>query len=449
MNNLTNQDFRKELLRTDIVPRKLNDISKKYKELLLLDIENNKIKLEEVSKCQCGSSKLEQLTKIDRFGLPFGSLICQNCGLVLTSPRICNESLPYYYDKYYHSLNYGKEHLENQTVLFASGQGKKIFNILKDFLPKKKKLNVLEIGAGTGNVLNEFKLEAKKENITINELGTEYSNDCIEKCKSNGINVMFGNIQTVIDIGKKFDVIILSHIFEHFIDLNKELSDLKKLITKNSLLYIEVPGLLVNHKKYYYNFSFLGYLVHAHMYNFSLESLKNILTVNDFEAIFGNEEVEAVYRLGNKNNKSTINSYIKNLNYLEFLFNNENYFIENYNEKIDKYESMIKYRNNDIAKLSEQVGNRKEDIVKLSEQVENRDESIKTYEHKLENRKEDIVKLSEQVENRDESIKVYEEKIKEQKLIIKEIELFLSEKNIFRKYSIYRAISNKGKIDDK
>ncbi len=424
MNNLLNQDFRQELLRTDVIPRKLNEVSQKYKDMLLEDLKNKVIKIETVEVCQCGSKNLEELTKIDRFGLPFGSLICKDCGLVITNPRISQESLPYYYNKYYHPLNYGKEHLENQTALFADGQGKKIFGILKDFLPKKEKITVLEIGAGTGNVLFEFKEEAKKENILVEELGTEYSQDCIDKCKENSINTIFGNIQTAVELNKKFDVIILSHVFEHFIDLNKELNDLKKLMTDATLLYIEVPGLMVNHKKHYYDFSFLGYLVHAHIYNFTMDSLNYILVSNGFGVVFSNNEIETIYKLSKRVDFKISNSYYKIINYLEFLFNSQNYFSSQNNEfqltkrQIKKQDSMIEYRDKEILKLTEQVENinkklekyesmienRDKDIQKLSEQVENRNKKLEKYESMIENRDKDIQKLSEQVENRNKKL---------------------------------------------
>ncbi|WP_257110071.1 class I SAM-dependent methyltransferase [Aliarcobacter trophiarum] len=292
--------------------------------MFLEDFKNKVIKTELVEKCQCGSLNLEELTKIDRFGLPFGSLICRDCGLVMTNPRMSQESLSYYYDKYYHPLNYGEEHLENQVALFEDGQGKKIFTIIKDFLPKKEKISVLEIGAGTGNVLSEFKEEAKKENIIVEELGTEYNNNCINKCKEKSINTIFGNIQTVIGLNKKFDLIILSHVFEHFIDLNKELDDLKQLMVDKTLLYVEVPGLFVIHEKDYYNNSFLGYHIHAHMFNFNKDSLNNLMHMSGFESKFINEKVESVYSLKHNINGSIQNNFIKNsyskvLNYLELL----------------------------------------------------------------------------------------------------------------------------------
>ncbi len=394
--------FRQELLRTDIVPRQLNEVSQKYKELFLKDLESGKIEIEVVTECQCGSSKLEQLTNIDRFGLPFGSLICQDCGLIITSPRIKEESLPYYYDKYYHPLNYGKEHLENQTALFADGQGKKIFNILKEHLPKREKIKVLEIGSGTGNILSEFKEEAKKESISVEELGTEYNQDCIDLAKSREINIIYGNIDTVVKKEEKFDVIILSHVFEHFIDLQKEMNSLKQLMHSETLLYIEVPGVMKSHEKDYYDFSFLGYLVHAHMYNFTKATLVNTVVHYGFKNIYSNEEVESVFKLTDKTEENTqsANSYNEIMEYLEKYYLAYSFLKEavelkliKLNKQLEKYETMIENRNKDITKLSEQV--------------ENRNVKLEKYETMIENRNKDITKLSEQVENRNVKLEKY------------------------------------------
>ncbi len=334
------QDYRINLLCENKIPRKLNDVSKKYKNMLSREINDKKILTETIRECQCGSTKLELLTNIDRFALPFKSLICQECGLVMTSPRIKEESLPYYYEKFYHPLTYGKESLEKQEVLFSKGQGNKIFNLVKDFLPKQKELKVLEIGVGTGSVLKEFKYEANLNNYLVQELGTEYSSECIEICKKNDIKAIFGNAESAIEHNIEFDLIILSHVFEHFIDLQKELNTIKHLMTKKSILYIEVPGLFIIHKKPGYNFSLLGYLTHAHMYNFTLDSLNNILSMHGFKMLYGNEEIESIFIFDNK--KTHIqNAYLKIMHYLEFLDNNQNYFNTQQNI-LKKYNNRIK-----------------------------------------------------------------------------------------------------------
>jgi len=61
MNNTLKQDFRKELLRTDVSPKKLSYVSKKYKDMFLKDLKNKIIQTKIVQTCQCGSSKLEKV----------------------------------------------------------------------------------------------------------------------------------------------------------------------------------------------------------------------------------------------------------------------------------------------------------------------------------------------------------------------------------------------------
>jgi len=406
------ENFRKELLRTDVIPRKLNDVSKKYRKLFLKDLESRKIKTEEVNKCQCGSSNLEQLTKIDRFGLPFGSLICKDCGLVITSPRIVEESLPYYYDTYYHPLNYGKEHLENQSVLYEDGQGTKIFNILKKFLPKQDELNVLEIGAGTGNVLDEFKQEAKKYNVHVNELGTEYSNDCIRICEEKGVKTIYGNIKTIAEMEKKFDVIILSHVFEHFIDLQTEIVNLKKIMHKDSLLYIEVPGILESHKKEYYDFSFLGYLIHAHMYNFTKDTLVNILQKNGFKNIYMNEKVESIFKLDSMvETIEKYNSYDLIIDYLEKFYEAYDFL---------KYAILKK-----LEKQNIRIQTRDEDIQNLKDTIEKQNIRIQTRDEEIESLKDKIQKQAIRIETRDKEIESLKHRNKEQEKKIVVVKKFL------------------------
>jgi len=348
--------------------RKLNNVSEKYKALFLEDIKNEKILLENADTCICcGSQKFEKLLDVDRFDLPFGSYICQDCGLITTSPRIKNESLPYYYDKYYHPLNYGKESLENQVALFKEGQGTKVYKKLEKYISHKKNLDILEIGAGVGGVLDEFRTTAIAKNIEINLSGTEYSKDCIEQCKKRNIQIIEGNAQTVLETNKKFDVIILSHVFEHFIDLENELNILKKLLKPDGLLYIEVPGILKNHNKPYYDFSFLGYSVHAHMYNFTLVTLKNIVQKYGFLLTEGNEEVEAVFQIKENLENKIENDYLRTKYYLDFLEDNQLFAIKQQKE-------VLKVK--DISKFKQMIENRDRDINKFKQMVENRDNQI-------------------------------------------------------------------------
>ena len=361
--------------------RVLNEISSRYRDLLLKDIEEKKILLEEVKSCICcGSTDFETLLDIDRFELPFGSYLCKTCGLVSTSPRIVQESLPYYYETYYHPLNYGKESLENQTALFQEGQGKKIFTKTAPYLHKSN-IAVLEIGAGVGNVLDEFRAEAKRKQITVEVLGTEYSPECITQCRHRDVEVIEGNAASVLSLNKKFDIIILSHVFEHFIDLRKELDILCQLLHNDGILYVEVPGILKIHNKHYYDFSFVGYSVHAHMYNFTSTTLKNMIAQHGFSLKESNEEVESIFQVTPDTKDNIESDYLRIHHYLSFLEDFRCTIKEQEKicqEKIDHQLGRIEYRDKDILKYKIQVENRNKEIALLKKELENRNASLHT-----------------------------------------------------------------------
>lgn len=311
----------------------LDEVRDKYKKRLTDDISSGTLKVEDVNRCVCGSEEVEKLASVDRFGLPFGSLLCRKCGLVLTSPRMKEESLSNYYANFYHPLIYGKESLGERPSLFSAGQGNKIFNKVKKFLPLDNRIDVLEIGAGTGSVLWEFKQEAFANGIRIDELGTEYSDECIELCKKKGISVVAKNLEEIVKDEKLYDVVILSHVFEHFIDLGKELERVTRLLKDEGVLYIEVPGILTLHENKHYEASFIKYLIHAHVYNFSLDSLRMICCRHGFKMLTGNEQVEAVFKKGKEDFYS--DGYSKVKTYLRWLDQNQQMAMSKLTEKDD------------------------------------------------------------------------------------------------------------------
>ncbi|GAB2821435.1 class I SAM-dependent methyltransferase [Ferruginibacter profundus] len=106
----------------------------------------------------------------------------------------------------------------------------KIPNYLAKVLPADKEANILDIGCGLGQYLNEVnKLGYKKT------LGIDISDESIKACKDKGINVL--KIEDVISFSKsiteKFDFITMSHVLEH-VDKDKIIDTL--IAIKTSLL---------------------------------------------------------------------------------------------------------------------------------------------------------------------------------------------------------------------
>jgi 2-polyprenyl-3-methyl-5-hydroxy-6-metoxy-1,4-benzoquinol methylase len=302
----------------DFIPRPLNTVSRSYRARLIKAIDKGEIKLKAVNSCYCGAALKERLSGMDRFGLPFSTYICRQCGLISTSPRIGEESLGPYYDRFYHPLHFGVKSLQERHALFMVGQGHKIFGILLPFIGKRKQISLLEIGAGTGSILMEFEVSARGHGINVNGIGTELSTECVNVAQERGSNVIYGSFDQIIKTKTKFDIIILSHIFEHFINLDEEIAKIRELIHDDSLVYVEVPGVMALHKSGQYNFDYLQYFTHAHMYNFNLTSLTNIFNKNGFRLIYGNEYISAVYTNGQQ--KVLVeNNFLELSNYLKFV----------------------------------------------------------------------------------------------------------------------------------
>jgi len=278
---------------------------------------NSTNKLNYIQECPfCGGIEFKQLSDVDRFGLNFEANQCQNCNLVFTNPQIKEEFLPEYYNVFYHPLIFGTEQVLN--FLFDSNQGQKIYSLISKYI-KKNSLDVFEIGAGSAGNLIGFQEIALNNNIKCNLEGLELSERYIEYAKTLNITLYSDQLKDYIEkVNKTYDVIILSHVLEHVNNLNNFLQDVKKLMHPKTLLYIEVPGILNLHNNNAYKCNFKNYLVHAHMYHFTAETLEKVLLANGLFPLQINEGVEAVVQLNSGENvlpkcSSNIEKYLYNL----------------------------------------------------------------------------------------------------------------------------------------
>ena len=283
------------LLTTTTIPWRLNSVQREARTKLYEAVTRGDLLLSKREACLCGSQDLTKIASIDRFGLDFSSYLCRDCGLVLTSPYISEASLARYYSEYYHSLTFGKN--EPLERLFANAQGRKIFHKLKEYLPPGR-IRVLEIGAGVGSNLLDFQDEASSSGLDVEALGIEYSQAYVEFGRKKGVELLQSGLR---EFGSatsdRFDVIIMSHVFEHFTDPARELATIRKISRENTLLYIEVPGILHLRRNLAYGSDLLKYLTHAHIFNFSLSTLVNVLRAGGFSLLSGNEVVETVFRV--------------------------------------------------------------------------------------------------------------------------------------------------------
>ena len=336
---------------------KTNEVSKKHLIRLQNEIKSGRLNLESVVSCVCcGRDDFINVSNVDRFSLPFTSLLCQDCGLISTSPRLKEEDLPYYYSELYHPINFGRESMETHKHkhLFSAGQGLKIYKKISPYITKGS-LKILEIGSGMGDVISGIIKADQKSDYAL-AVGMEYNRECLvmarRHAKENALDIQFaeGGFNEAKLISSKYNIIILSHVFEHLIDLKLAMEQLNEMLEDDGLLYVEVPGLFVNHMKEYYNYTFVDYTIHAHMYNFSAQSLVNVLVSGGFECLSINESVEGVF----KKNKNIIGQPIKN-NYQQVLFYLKLIGDKDFLKFSRSKDSKIKKINKELGVLSDKI----------------------------------------------------------------------------------------------
>lgn len=228
-----------------------------------------------VSKCNlCGSVDFEDIYKIkdveivttkEKFKIDINNVICRNCGLVFQNPYIDEEKLELFYsNQYKYSVN------ESRGGNVRKQQKKYIEKFLNN-----KKGKILDIGCFEGFFLNLFKEDG------WNAVGLELSSSAAQKCREKYNIKIYNDALEHVDLNEKeFDVISIIHALEHVNNPMNTILLMKKYLKDDGLIFIEVPN--IETFNYYnitdvYNFQ--------HIYNFSVNVLKNYLNICGLEII--------------------------------------------------------------------------------------------------------------------------------------------------------------------
>jgi SAM-dependent methyltransferase len=299
--------------RADGVPAfRLNRTHRLYRKKFIKKLREGSIRVEKSRKCPCGSAHLRRLSEKDRFGLPFGNSICAGCGLVSLSPRMAPESLPEYYGSIYHPLICGVPAGTVLEDLVNEGQGRRVFESICPHL-RKKELKVCDVGAASGSALAGFRESASGMGLICDLYACEYEERYLRAALERGIKAVKGGTDRLRGFGRRFDVIILSHVLEHFHDPFSELNVLSGLLAEGGLVYVEVPGIMDLGR---YEHDLQSYFVHAHNFSFNLSSLETVLSLSGYKLLSGDESVRSVFEKGrgrspDKGNYSRIMGYLR------------------------------------------------------------------------------------------------------------------------------------------
>lgn len=238
------------------------------------ELANGNYVLENINCLICSQNDSKLLYINDRYGIPVKTLLCRKCGFIYTNPRMNEESTKKFYESDIYRAIYGgleKKTRDRYQHRYQYNFGKKFnvdaYSTNESFFLFLKELDikyetVCEIGAGGGWNLVPFMKAGK---IAI---GYEPSQSLVNVGKENGVNLHKGFIE---DVRGEYDLVILRHVLEHFIDPLPALRTIRQ--HTGSFLAIEVPG-IVEH---------IPSIQNAHAMYFSLQTLQKLLSMAEFE----------------------------------------------------------------------------------------------------------------------------------------------------------------------
>ena len=187
--------------------------------------------------------------------------------------------IPQDLDKYYQSEDY-ISHTDSKRSLFE-----RIYHLVKQYtLSQKERLissyvnkkgNLLDIGAGTGDFLAYAK--SKKWEV----VGIEPSQKAKDLALKKGV-LFVKSTEELSD--NSFDVITMFHVLEHVEDLDKQLSELKRISKPNGIIIIAVPNFKSYDANYYKEF-WAAYDVPRHIWHFSKIAIQKLFSEKEIELI--------------------------------------------------------------------------------------------------------------------------------------------------------------------
>ena len=297
---------------------RLNELQARMKKQIESKIDDGVYSFEEVPCCVCDGKNFVILSEKDRYGLYVPVVICKDCGLIQTNPRMTQEAYNQFYDTEQKKLYVGKGIPTDEYFKSQYEKGKRIYTYLKKNLRKDlTNLKVLEVGTGAGGILYYFKEQMNE--VYGCDLASEYIMYGKEKYN---LNLQVGTIHDI-DINGTPDIVIYSHVLEHILNPIVEMVQLSLIIDNHTIVYMEVPGR--KSIKNIHGGDFLRSIQNAHVYYFTLKTLRNIMKKAGYDIVTGDENssIHSIFKKSSSKNlqfefENDYNNAISFLRRMEF-----------------------------------------------------------------------------------------------------------------------------------
>jgi SAM-dependent methyltransferase len=237
-----------------------------------------------INDCVCGgtSDKSDELiVEKDRFGIECNNVLCNICGVVRLEYRFDEASNSKFYESDYRNLYVGKEMASEKFFNSQMDRGKALLDVLSKNVNIDSINTVFEVGCGAGGIIYPFLQIGKSVS------GCDFGEKYIQYGISKGMSLYKGDIDFEKTQRNSKDLVVLSHVMEHFTLPVESLRRIISVILPGKYLLVEVPGVRNIRKAYCDNP--LSYFQNAHIFNFHESFLRLFFKAIGMEVVYGDE----------------------------------------------------------------------------------------------------------------------------------------------------------------
>ena len=186
----------------------------------------------------CNTKLVTEYSKDSYMKLPI--YFCNKCDLYVTGENekeVKNLSMKLYKKEYWDKRGTEESIITNYSDIDSQGKKRQWISQFAYCKPFFKNKRFLEIGCGLGQTIFWF----EEQGFEVSGIEPDERNVLLinQKLKSGHCNVGFAE---EFDISGDYDVIWISHVFEHLIRPDLFLRKCKEHLTSNGILFIEVPN---------------------------------------------------------------------------------------------------------------------------------------------------------------------------------------------------------------
>ncbi len=234
----------------------------------------------------CGEKRFAVASLWDYHDLWYPVSSCDACGILHANPRLRARDYTDFYRHHYRGLYSSSAEATDEFINEQISRGRALVHRIEQLRGPLEGSRVYEVGCGAGGILRAF----AEAGCAV--AGADFDTAYLNAARRLEVDVAEGGTDTL-EGRPPADLIILSHVLEHFWDIPRDLERVRAALTAKGMVYVEVPGLFSLREWRNGDFGMLAQT--AHTLHLSLASLTRLMGRHGFELITGDEYIRSLF----------------------------------------------------------------------------------------------------------------------------------------------------------